>query len=174
MDKKINNKCAFYLKVNRNEGYTIRNLRHWLEIIREFGDEADHYIFCDSPMLKDKIVQTFSIVYPGIEDIIIGCIFSKEASFIIKNVTNERWKMAGYSHISTFIHARDHGYSRFWNIDADDTRFCLSPVRCRELLLEAERHAITDQIDCFSLDMHTSLIGSGKHWSFGITISIVW
>ena len=169
MGKKISNNCAFYLKVNRNEGYTIRNLRHWLETVKKFGEGIDCYIICDSQPLKNKILQELSDVYPGIDEVIMKCIINEESSQIIKNVTNERWEMAGYAHISTFLHARDNGYDKFWNIDADDTRFCLSPDRCMELLMEAESYAVNNKIDCFSLDMHTSLIGSGKHWSFGIT-----
>lgn len=163
------NKCAFYLKINRNEGYTIRNLRHWLEIINEYVGTVDYYIICDSEILKEKVIAEFAEQYSGIQDTIMECIITDETSYIVKNVTNERWKMAGYAHVTTFAHARDNGYDSFWNIDADDTRFCLSPKRSRELLLEAERYAIENKIDCFSLDMHTSLIKSGKHWSFGVT-----
>lgn len=168
-EKRMTDNCAFYLKVNRNEGYMIRNLRHWLETVKKFGEGRDYFILCDSQFLKNKIIQEFSNAYPGIEDTIIECINNDESSWIIQKVTNERWKMAGYAHISTFIHARNNGYDKFWNIDADDTRFCLSPDRCVELLIEAECYAVNNKIDCFSLDMHTSLIGSGKHWSFGIT-----
>jgi hypothetical protein len=165
----MKNKCAFYLKINRNEGYTIRNLRHWLEIVREFGDSVDYYIICDNQELKNKVVDEISGEFPEIQEKFFGSIITEETSYIIKKVTNERWEMAGFAHISTFIHARDNGYDKFWNIDADDTRFCLNPIRCRELLHEAERYAIDNKVDCFSLDMHASLIGSGKHWSFGIT-----
>lgn len=168
MGKKMTSNCAFYLKVNRNEGYTIRNLRHWLDIVEKSSGINDCYIICDSQLLKDKIIQELSDVHPEIEEMIMECIINEESSWIIKNVTNERWEMAGYAHISTFIHARDNGYEGFWNIDADDTRFCLSPDRCMELLTEAKSYAVNNKVDCFSLDMHTSLIGSGKHWSFGI------
>lgn len=160
---------AFYLKVNRNEGYTLRNLRQWLAIVKNYGDRADYYIVCDNASLKDQILNEFSEQYPEISDVILGSIINDESSNIISNVTNKRWEMAGYAHITTFLHAKDNGYKYFWNIDADDTRFCLDAERCRELLDEAEKYAEENKIDCFSLDMHTSLIGSGRHWSFGIT-----
>lgn len=163
------NKCAFYLKINRIEGYTIRNLRHWLEIIQKFNNTVDYYIICDNQILKDKVIDNLSDTFPQIKETMMESIIDEETDYVIGKVTDERWKMAGFAHISTFIHARDNGYDRFWNIDADDTRFCLSPDRCRQLLLEAERYAVDKKIDCFSLDMHTTLIGSGKHWSFGVT-----
>ncbi len=169
MIKRISDNYAFYLKVNRYEGYTIRNLRHWLNAVNKFGEKADYYIICDNQLLKSKILKEFSDTYPQIGDLIVNSIINEESAYIIKHVTNERWRMAGYAHLSTFIHARNNGYTKFWNIDADDTRICLSSSRCRELLLAVENFAINNKIDCFSLDMHASLIGSRKHWSFGIT-----
>lgn len=160
---------VFYLKVNRNEGYTIRNLRQWLNIVKSYGNRVIYYIICDNPILKRKILDEFSEEYPKIENVILGSIINEESSYVINNVTDERWEKAGYAHITTFLHARDNGYEHFWNIDADDTRICLSIERCKELLDTIEEYAIRNEIACFSLDMHTSLIGSGRHWSFGIT-----
>ena len=164
------NKKAFYLKINRNEGYTIRNLRHWMETIKTY-DNVDYFIICDSKELCKKVLDDLSTSFPDIENRIMKSIINDETRFIIDRVTNERWHMAGYAHISTFVHARDNGYDCFWNIDADDTRFCLNPGRCHELLDEAEKYALSYNIDCFSLDMHTTLIASGHHWSFGVTFT---
>lgn len=160
---------AFYLKVNRNEGYTLRNLRQWLAIVKSYGDSVAYYVVCDNTLLKERILNEFSGQYPEIKGAILGSIKNAESSYIVSNVTNKRWEMAGYAHITTFLHARDNDYKSFWNIDADDTRFCLDIERCKELLDAAEEYAKENKIDCFSLDMHASLIGSGKHWSFGIT-----
>lgn len=158
----------FYLKINRNEGYTIRNLRHWLETISTY-EYASYFIICDNLQLENKVIMELGEDYPEIKGRMLKSIIDEETKYIVEKVTNERWHMAGYAHISTFVHARNMAFDEFWNIDADDTRFCLKPARCRELLDEAERFAKSERIDCFSLDMHTSLIASGHHWSFGIT-----
>ena len=42
----------FYLKVNRNEGYSIRNLRHWIEIVSQSSDN-EFIIICDNEELKE-------------------------------------------------------------------------------------------------------------------------
>lgn len=163
------NNCAFYLKINRLEGYTVRNLRHWLETVKEYKGKVDCYILCDSDLLKEKVVSELNSSFPKIEELFMTSIITKETTEIIDRVTDERWKMAGYAHISTFFHACEYGYECFWNIDADDTRFCLNPSRCHELLDSVEAYAKRENIDCFSLDMHTSRISSGRHWSFGVT-----
>ena len=161
---------VFYLKINRNEGYTIRNLRHWMETVKTYNN-VDCFIICDNDDLHQKVVENLSTDFPDIEDRIIKSIINDETQYIIGRVTDERWHKAGYAHISTFVHARDNDYHFFWNIDADDTRFCLSPDRCHALLDEAEKYALSNNIDCFSLDMHTTLIASGRHWSFGVTFT---
>ena len=138
-------KKAFYLKINRDEGYTVRNLRHWMETVRTYNN-VDYYIICDNKDLQQKVVDNLSKAFPDIETRIIQSIINDETKHIIDRVTDERWHMAGYAHISTFVHARDNGYDSFWNIDADDTRFCLNPDRCHELLDEAERYALSNEL----------------------------
>lgn len=163
-----NKKHVFYLKINRVEGYTIRNMKHWLEIVHEY-DDMDYYVICDNEALKNKVINELKVFFPDVEGAFFESIISEETADIVTKVTDERWKMAGYAHISTFAHAREKGYDTFWNIDADDTRFCLSPARSRQLLDQVEKHANDNGIDCFSLDMHVSRISSGRHWSFGVT-----
>ena len=160
---------VFYLKVNRVEGYTLRNLRHWLRIVDAYGINTFYYIICDNENLKKRILDEFSHEYPDMEKRFLQSRFDEELKYITDRVTDQRWEKAGYAHLTTFMHAKELGHVRFWNIDADDTRFCLSADRCKQLLIAAEDYAIENNIDCFSLDMHTSIIGSGRHWSFGIT-----
>lgn len=159
----------FYLKVNRIEGYTLRNLGHWLRTIKKFEGKVKYYVICDNEALLEKIMHDFAEIYPEIKNCILKSRFDEELKHIVTHVTDARWEKAGYSHLTTFLHADEMGYSRFWNIDADDTRFCLSEERCKELLQVAEEYAENNAIDGFSLDMHATRIGSGKHWSFGIT-----
>ena len=74
-----------------------------------------------------------------------------EVQNIIKGFSNERWKNAGYAHITTFYHARQNGIDRFWNIDADDTFICLRKDRIIELLSQVEKKAVSDHIHLLSL-----------------------
>ncbi len=64
------------------------------------------------------------------------------------------------------MHAKENGFKAFWNIDADDTCFCLSPKRMTELLSTTEHYACSNNIHIFSLDMHRSAL-EGQHWSNG-------
>ena len=78
------------------------------------------------------------------------------------------WYGAAYAHGTTFQHAARNGYEQFWNIDADDTFFALSPSRLSELLMKVQNYATDKAISLFSLDMWYSR-SRGNHWSFGIT-----
>lgn len=46
----------FYLKVNRNEGYTIRNLKHWIDTIKHDRNNA-FVIICDNDELRQRILN---------------------------------------------------------------------------------------------------------------------
>ena len=44
----------FYLKVNREERYTYRNLQHWVDIIKQYK-ERKIYILCDKKNIENDI-----------------------------------------------------------------------------------------------------------------------
>lgn len=157
---------VFYLKINRNERYTFRNLQHWVDIV-EAIPESKYYILCDHEELKQEVLKQVVFRNSGAE-FLESCKTSAQMTSVVTEITDERWRNAGYAHLTTFWHARKMGYSGFWNIDADDTCFCLAPERVCELLQTAEANAEEEKMDILSLDMWMTRT-KGYHWSFGIT-----
>lgn len=156
-------KKAIYLKINRTEEFAIRNLSRWIYVSMKL--KRDCYILCD----KNEIVENISKRLCKDQNVsFIKSIKNSELEEIIKYVTNHKWANAGYAHLTTFIHANIYKYDSFWNIDADDTQFCVSENRLVELLTTIEQYAENEEIDVFSLDMWRSET-LGEHWSFGIT-----
>ena len=164
---------VFYLKVNRYEGYTIRCLKRWIEIIKLFSD-GQAYIVCDNDELKawiEKAVDFGNLNYKYINS--TGNKKIKE--FISDNIGI--LPSAALAHLTTFEHAHNSGYPFFWNIDADDTRFCLSSERTKELLDSVKTFADDNYIQAFSLDMWTTICQRDPSlnalwksvWCFGIT-----
>ena len=157
-------KKAIYLKTNRIEDWAIDNLHIWMKIAVSL--EYDAYIICDNDHLCDLISgMEFSENFT-----IIRSIRDQEVKPIVEKVTVPRWHKAAYAHLTTFFHAKKMGYDWIWNIDADDTLFCLPIDRVVDCLKQVEEYAIEKRIDCFSLDMWYSKLG-GTDWSFGITYS---
>lgn len=157
---------VFYLKINRNERYTFRNLQNWVKIVESMPDSR-YYILCDNDELQQAVLEQVVFGNPKV-DFIKSCKTSSELDYIISNVTEEKWRNAGYAHMTTFWHAQEKQYPSFWNIDADDTCICLSTERVCEMLRMAERYAQEQDTDALSLDMWLTRTG-GNHWSFGIT-----
>lgn len=162
--KNLNNKNVFYLKVNRNNNATFVNLQHWIDIADVLG--ADYYIVCDNNKLKENIYKKACFNNPDIK--FIKSCKNKRLKNIVKNIATGSWKKATYAHLTTFYHAKQHGIVSFWNIDADDTVFCMEPEKCAEALNQIEQYACKNDINLFSLDMWRSCT-FGRHWSFGVT-----
>lgn len=158
------NNRVFYLKVNRNDNYTFTNLQHWIDIIEAMNGKF--YIICDNEKLKENILNRVCFASPKI-NFIKSC-KNKKLQNIVKNIATGFWKNATYAHLTTFQHAKKHGIINFWNIDADDTAFCIDPVKCVEALSYVEHYACMNNVNLFSLDMWRSST-HGRHWSFGIT-----
>jgi len=70
--------------------------------------------------------------------------------------------------MTTFLHARDHGFDDFWNIDGDDITLYAEPARIAELVRKAESYAKERSIHAFSIDVWMTIFNSA-HWSFGAT-----
>ena len=58
----------FYLKVNRDENYTYRNLQHWIDIVSEIP-EGVAYIICDNETVRnrDRSTKVDTISYKNCE-----------------------------------------------------------------------------------------------------------
>lgn len=156
----------FYLKINRRERYTFRNLQHWIDIV-EGIEGADYCILCDDDILKQEVLEQVRFARKSV-NFLESEKTSPELNDIVTNITDERWKNAGYAHMTTFYRARKNHYSTFWNIDADDTCICLPPKRVEELFHTVEAYVEKNSIDIISLDMWTTRT-KGTHWSFGVT-----
>lgn len=155
---------VFYLKVNRVESYTYKNLQHWINAITLFPDSCI-YIMCDNSFLKENIIG--KVVLPDTCYFLESSYNSQDLIEIVSNVTDEKWNKAGYAHLTTFLHARENNYNEFWNIDADDTFLCLKSERIVEMLQDIRLHAKKKKINIFSLDMWRTR--EPEHWTFGIT-----
>lgn len=156
-------KKAFYLKINRKENYAIKNLSRWIDAA--YLMDADCYIVCDNDEVKQKIESDLPLYS---DPVFIQSNKCKELEYIVDIIANRNWKNTAYAHLSTFWDAQVRGYEYFWNIDADDTRLCVTIDKMVQILISAENCAKEDGIDCFSLDMWNSETG-GRHWSFGVT-----
>ena len=160
----INNKEIFYLKVNRNEAYSIRCLQHWIDIINEY--KADFYIICDNKDLKLRILKQIRFKDKNIK--FLKSIKNSQTKRIVKNIATPLWEKATYAHLTPFYHSRKNNISKFWNIDADDTMFALYADKVAQILKRIALYADNNNFNAFSMDMHASRT-HGKHWSFGIT-----
>lgn len=156
---------VFFLKTNTDTAYAIRNLQHWINIIR-CCEKSIIYIICDKEELTQKLISNLKYDYLDVK--FVKSIRNDYTYGIAEKITNQSWVYAGLAHMTPFLIAKENNYSKYWNIDADDTLFCLDYERVAELLLKAENYAYNNGIDLFSLDMWRSRCG-GRHWSFGIT-----
>lgn len=153
---------AFYLKVNREEEYAIRNLSRWIDV--SYLLDSDCYVICDNEKLEKKIKKEL-LLYRDIT--FMRSKKDEKLAFIVNNIANRNWINTSYAHLTAIWHGCRE-YKCFWNIDADDTRFCVPLEKKQKILLAAEEYAKLNDIDCFSLDMWNSET-YGKHWSFGVT-----
>jgi len=156
---------VFYLKLNRCIDYSIRNLQSWINMLKKY-EGSIVYILCDNEALIERIKN--EIRFDSVVCEYIKSIKREEDRDLMESVAIPRWYNAGYAHLTPFIHARQNGFERYWNIDADDTMFGLDSDRLFEALRRVEKYAETNEIDLFSLDMWRSRSNS-IHWSFGIT-----
>lgn len=156
---------AFYLKTDKGSRQAMDNLSRWMNTASLMGEDC--YLLCDRDDVIQKIKDT--LIFPDAVTFIKSERESKEITSIIRDsIPPNGMVNAGLAHLTTFLHARNREYDFFWNIDADDTQFCLSVDRIAKLLECAGNYAEENGLDCFSLDMHTSRTG-GQHWSFGVT-----
>ena len=158
----------YYLKVNRNCEYAIKNLQHWIDTI-ESDFENEYCILCDNESLKSRIINE---IYSKKELVFLESEKNEDLNVIVQNVCVEKWKNAGFAHMTTFYDAKRKGLVEFWNIDADDTFICLPPKRCSDLLNEIKAQAVKNRISLFSLDMWRTVVQRvyrEYHWTFGIT-----
>ena len=158
---------VFYLKINRTERWAMKCLQHWVKSIEALSGSHKIFLLCDKTGAKDLIMENICFSKENY-DFLESNRTDEELTYIVSHVADKYWTNAAYAHLTTFLHAREHGFERFWNIDADDTYVYLMPERVGELLQKAEDYAVEQGVHIFSLDMWTTRT-SGSHWSFGVT-----
>ena len=153
----------FYLKYNSPNFHSIWCLHKWIETISYIGGR--YVIICDNPKLEEKI-----IVNTTFNDDYYKFIKSDRRTLkhIIKNICDKTWINAGFSHLTTFTHAKTNNLEEFWNIDVDDTTFFDTPENIARSLKKVMEYSKENDLDVFSYDMHATRFNN-KHWSFGIT-----
>lgn len=157
---------VFFLKVNRDENYTYRNLEQWIRIVRLF-DNPIVYIQCDKEVVLNRIIDKTEM--GGMKPIYINTAFKDDdLRFIVDSIAEEQFKNPAFAHLTTFKQAHQDKHFEYWNIDADDTLLCANEDVCADLMKKVRRVAIDKKIQLYSLDMWYSKT-SGFHWSFGIT-----
>lgn len=164
---------VFYLKINRDNNYSVTNFIHWLKATMLY-EGAITYVICDNPKLQQRIESQYDI-----ENSRVVFIESERNNPRMNKVLDDicccaKWFRVGQAHLTAHWHAKMNGYSNFWNIDADDTFMCLSPLRIVELLNIVEKNSKDNGIDVNGLDMWRSMSAhekwsKGINWSLGIT-----
>jgi hypothetical protein len=155
---------VFYLKVNRDIDYAYKCIQWWIDVARQ--SQFKYYIICDNEQVKINIVEKCNI-YESAENIFIRS-HTKQVEHISVEIADKRWKKASDAHLTTFYHALKNNITSFWNIDADDTFFCLLPDKAAHILSQTQKYAIENGIEIFGLDMWWT-IHRGDNWTFGIT-----
>jgi hypothetical protein len=161
--------------VNRDGPINLKCYVHWVDIAEALGRE--YFVLADDETLISKIV-------------VLHRMLGKPMPRFLDTLAAQKGMIAyGLERIPTqgalytpFIHARDAGYKRFWNIDADDTCIFALPESIANLLLCAEKYADDSEIHLFSFDMwHSRLFYEWydgqplKHpmaniWTFGVCL----
>lgn len=151
-----------YLKVNRQVGYTLLNIQHWVNIAEKLN--AYIYFVCDRESLKFEILSR--VVFHDGNFCFIKSM-RKALEKIVENISTEYWRKATFAHLTTIYHAANNGYKNVWSIDADDTMICEYPENVAAFLKNVMVYSEAHDISAISLDMWRSRT-LGKHWSMGI------
>lgn len=155
-----------YLKVNRISDYLFPCVECWVEIFK-LSPNAKIFFICDKSKVQWVIENNIDL--RGLDyEFIPSAYDSEELQFIVNQTLVPSWKNAGFAHLTPFLHARDHGYEDFWNIDADDIRFFLEPAKAIKIFDAVEKFATENQIKIFSLDTFVT-IQLGIGWMFGVS-----
>ncbi|MBO5948088.1 hypothetical protein J6Q66_04560 [bacterium] len=157
-------KPIFYLKINRTDDYAFVCLQHWIDIIAKM--DREFIILCDKPELEKKVLEKVFFNSQNVN--FMKSMKNGHIEKIVNTISTKFWIKATLAHLTTFYHAKKSGFNSFWNIDADDTLFCMDPCMIGPYLKNIEQYAEENKISAFSLDMHRSRT-NGIHWSFGIT-----
>lgn len=156
-----NSKKIIYLKINRYDGYTLMCIQNWLNTVELLN--SDYFFVCDNDRLK---VDVLRFLHFKDENIKFMCSKRFALRHTAENLTGKLTNVL-LAHLTPFYHAKAHNITKHWDIDADDTMFCIDPKKTAEILAAVEKEAEVQNIAAFSLDMWRTRT-NGKHWSLGI------
>lgn len=151
-----------YLKVNRMSYYAALCVQQWVDVA--YSMRAEYYIVCDNKQLEYHLLR--NVIFPD-ENIRFMTSMRKRLGHISRTLADGQWEKAACAHLTPFYHAKDMGKSKFWNIDADDTMFCLQNNRIARVLEMVQTTADSNEYSSLSLDMWRS-VSHGRHWSCGV------
>ena len=158
--KELTEPIDVFLKINRDDEMAYYSLEYWIKVF-SLNPKYNIKILADIPLSKDF---NFPIV-PSKAGIDV------KYKTLFNQTRGAKWRFATRAFLSCYEYAETNF---FWNIDADDTYYDLSPRIIAEYLIEIERISSKEQIDCFSQDFYRSTTISNNrhvydHWSFGIS-----
>lgn len=153
-------KPVFYLKTNRHIDYAYTCIKFWIDVAQAMGSKF--YIICDSENIRKEIMRRF---HAGEENFIRS--MTEKTAYISAKVADSRWKKASDAHLTAFFHAVETGAQAFWNIDADDTMFCLSNEKMASVIDAVQRCSEDIGVPMLGLDMWWTF--RDGNWSFGMT-----
>jgi len=164
---------VFYLKTNTGSDFAMKCFWHWVDIVEAYG--APFYVLCDNAALVKKLENAFAerANLKATPIAIIGSVRNDPTLQLLPElIMNKRWLRVGYALLTPYVHGRENGHSKVWNIDADDSYLFASPSDCARML-----KAMADGVEqngelIGSVDFHYSLHYWGRiHWSFGVCYS---
>ena len=158
---------VFYLKFNQNERVLHQCANIWLEIISEMENPYVCFI-----VDKDNIIERLKaeVNFRGVpHEFIKSQRDSNELQSVVR-VLSPMWHNAGYAHLTTFWHAREHGYKNFWNLDGDDMVLYATPHKVAQMFYAIKDYAEKNQLDAFGLDTwNTVNPPMSEGWTYGIS-----
>ena len=151
-----------YLKINRNNQYTMWCIQQWIDAINAAG--MDFIFVVDNESLEKRVLAEVNF-YSA--DIKMMRSKRKQLKNIAPNLCEPIWEKCTYAQLTPFYHAKENGIQKHWAIDADDTMFAAKPESVAKILLSAEKIAEEKNLCAFSFDMWRTKT-KGYHWSFGV------
>lgn len=160
----------FYLKVFTDKPFTTLCIQQWLDVANILKTKV--FVICEKQKLINQIKN--ECVWDGKPVRESDITFFPADFSSLKPLAQELvvpvWVNAAVSHLTTFKHASENEFECFWNIDADDTFFSLTPHQIANVLQRVKDEFNNKSLNLCSLDMWHSLNG-GRHWSFGVCLT---
>lgn len=167
---KSKDQSIFYLKVNRIHKTSFDCLQHWMAVANKMPGGAFCYIVCDNKKFEYSMYENPCYFYPGSFKVIKSDRkqLNNEVSRLFSGTERSGlWQRIALSMMTPFVHADKNGFTKSYNIDADDIMILARPEYIASALTKMEKYASDNDYDSVNLDMFVSK-SFGVHWSFGL------